>query len=186
MLRGEYDWIGAGYKRPPMTRTGEYYIPVKELLRAGGWSVTSRKPRAYLRSKYFKERLAYHMQRLDGGFRKVLAEMTDNGKALEELSKALFASLMRDLGDPERSQRISFRDRAILFKEVTQLQAAIRGDATTRGLPRGPNVTNVLNIMAANMPDEEFKALEKKLGVALDRSKDIVEGVLEVADIEEE
>ena len=100
IYRGEFDWSGTQWenaKHPPRHNDGSPRAPVEILLKAGGWAITNTSALSYLSMDYFDKRFAWHMQRMDGGFRQALAELTEDGDALQQLNGALFASLMDDL-----------------------------------------------------------------------------------------
>lgn len=80
-----------------------------------------------------EERIAFHRQRLDEGYRGALAKLTDDGNALVVMSNKLYESLWWDLNDPETCQSIPFRERAKFFEVLTKMEASIKGDVTTQG-----------------------------------------------------
>lgn len=80
-----------------------------------------------------EERIAYHRQRLDEGYRGALAKLTDDGNALMVMSNKLYESLWWDLNDAETRSKIPFRERAHFFEVLTKMEASIKGDVTTRG-----------------------------------------------------
>lgn len=98
----------------------------------------------------YEERLAFHRQRLDGGYRQALAELTDDGKALQVMSKKLYESLWWDLNDEETVRKIPFKDKAKFFEVLTKMEASIKGDVNTSGEDKlHPNVV----IQNINVPE---------------------------------
>ena len=79
-----------------------------------------------------QERIAYHRQRLDTGYRKALATLTQDGNALSVMSSKLYESLWWDLNDEETCKRIPFKERARFFEILTKMEASIKGDITTQ------------------------------------------------------
>jgi len=79
-----------------------------------------------------QERMAYHRQRLDDGYRGALAKLTNDGSALVVMSSKLYESLWWDLNDPETCAKIPFRERAKFFEVLTKMEAGIKGDVTTQ------------------------------------------------------
>ena len=185
---GQFDWSKTDLwqgKGTPKHNDGTPRAPVKVLLEAGGWNPNSNDAISHLKTNYFEERYAFHMQRMDGGFKKALAELTDGGNALAMLSTNLWESLMADLQDPERAKRIPFRDRATLYEKVTEMQAKLKGDASTRNRS-SVTIGNVLNVMSESMPEDQFRNMANRLERVHDDVVDIVEGVIVVADAEDE
>lgn len=186
IVRGEFDWTGTEWegKNPPRHKDGTLRAPTRVLLKAGGWAETNNTALANLKVPYFEERYAYHMQRLDGGFKQALAELTDDGKALSLLSAKLFDSLMADLNDEERAKRISFRDRAMLYEKVTEMEAKMKGDAKTRKTPtQGMSIGGIVQVINTHAGDTpEGKSILEGLHAAHSEVSDIIEGVVEVAD----
>jgi len=185
---GQFDWSKTTQwqgKSLPQHVDGTPRAPIKVLLEAGGWNPKSGDAFRHLKTEYFEERYAYHMQRMDGGFKKALAELTDGGNALSTLSTHLWESLIEDLRDPERARRIPFRDRATLYEKVTEMQAKLKGDASTRNRS-SVTIGNVLNVMSDSMGEDEFRNMANRLERVHDDVVDIVEGVIVVADSEED
>lgn len=133
---------------------GSYRAPMVDVLEAGGYSRKSNSARKLFKHPYFLKRLAIHRQRLDGGFQKALAELTDGGRDLTTLTSKLFETLLLDLADPEVRDKIPFRDRSRLYHDLTKLHAATKGSSET---PRRPTATttNILAIMGDGRMDEE-------------------------------
>lgn len=184
ITRGEFDWTGTEWegKKPPRHNDGSYRAPVKVLLRAGGWSETNTSALKNLSCAYFNERFHYHMQRLDGGFKKALAEITGDGKALELLSAKLYDSLMADLEDEERARRIPFKDRANLYQTLTEMDAKLKGDSGSRH-QSGPSIGGIVQVINNNVGDSpEGRKMLDDLAHVHEDVMDIVEGVVEVAD----
>jgi len=97
-----------------------------------------------------EERLAYHRQRLDGGYREALANLTGDGNALAVMSNKLYESLWWDLNDEETRKAIPFRERAKFFEVLTKMEASIKGDVATQAKERlHPSVV----IQTINVPD---------------------------------
>jgi hypothetical protein len=99
--------------------------------------------------EYLQRRLAVHRQRLAGGYEEELAKLTEDGNALTEMSATLYRTLMDDLTDPDRAKDISFKDRAALYRDVTRLEAQLKGDSSTRGpqpVIKANNVIGTLNL----------------------------------------
>lgn len=163
--------------KPKFTTEDGMQVPrvvKKEAMEYGGYKMPSQNAFTHIFSEkgewrpYFLERLRWHRQRLSGGYRKALAELTDGGTALTEMSAKLWESLMYDLSDPDKAGKISFRDRAALYRDVTKLNAALIGEADSRrGPPRvsGPSVLNVINLPAAvaQKAQENLEVIEGEL-----------------------
>jgi hypothetical protein len=187
ILRGEYDWTGTRWegKKPnelPRHLDGSPRAPVELLLKAGGWAPTNTSAFKNFSHPYFEERFNYHMQRLDGGFRQALAELTGDGTSLSKLSELTYNSLVADLQDPERAKRIPFKDRAMLYEKVTELDAKLKGDAKTRGQgPKGLNIGSITQIVNQNMDPDDAQRMVEGLNSAHADVVDIIEGVVEVA-----
>lgn len=174
MLNGTWDW---GDRKPPRHNDGSFRAPVRDVMIAGGWNPNSHDPQKYLKSREFAEALKREQMRLDGGFKKVLAEMTQGGSDLHNLSAALWESLMEDMADPERRRRIPFRDRSKLYTELTQMIAKAEGDANTRG-GIGKNLeAEFLENLKENTDEVRFREVALKLKQNLDEAQEVVEGV---------
>jgi hypothetical protein len=184
IVRGEYDWTGTEWegKKLPRHKDGTYRAPVKVLLKEGGWAESNTTALKNLSCAYFNERFHYHMQRLDGGFRQALAEITGDGKALELLSTKLYESLMADLQDEERARRIPFKDRANLYQTLTEMDAKLKGDSASRNR-QGPSIGGIVQVINNNVGDSpEGRQMLSDLAHVHEDVLDIVEGVVEVAD----
>lgn len=113
---------------------------------------------------YFTERLNWHRQRISGGFRKALAELTDDGSALNTMSAKLFESLMYELNDPELAKKIPFRERAALYRDVTKLAAQVKGESETRHKPQVTQPSVMVGIIN-KLPEGVAKKAQDKLEV---------------------
>ena len=139
MERGLYEWPDGKQRYRMVEGMREYRAVQSEAMRYAWGSVGSAtytlvfNNEDSLHHQFYEERLSYHRRRLEGGYTEALAELTDGGDALKKLSVALYDSLMDELSDPERSKEISFRDRATLYRDVTKLEAGLKGDAATKG-----------------------------------------------------
>lgn len=97
-----------------------------------------------------QERIAFHRQRLDEGYRQALATLTDDGNALAIMSDKLYQSLWWDLNDEETCRSIPFKERARFFEVLTKMEASVKGDVTTQADRRlRPSVV----IQQINVPD---------------------------------
>ena len=113
---------------------------------------------------YFQERYNWHKQRLSGGFRKALAELTEGGGALETMSAKLYESLMYELNDPELAKKIPFRERAALYRDVTKLAAQVKGESETRHKPQVTQPSVMVGIIN-KLPEGVAKKAQDKLEV---------------------
>jgi hypothetical protein len=114
--------------------------------------------------KYYRERLAWHRQRLSGGYRQALAELTDGGGALRNLSKQAYEAIMYKLADPEKaSKEFSLKDLTAVYLGTTKLEASIGGEANTRrgGVKELPDV-NVVNVISTSLPEDYAKRIADK------------------------
>jgi len=181
MLAGDWDW---GERTVPRHNDGTLRAPIIDVMIAAGWSAKSSNSRKYLKTELFYTRLAYHRQRMEGGYKAELAKLTDNGDALKRLSEAAFESLLADLQDPDRSQRIPFKDRAKLYTDALNIEAKIKGDVKTRpGIGPAPSVVqNVLNVMESNMDPARFERMKDRFDAAHRKALDDVEGVIVVSE----
>lgn len=99
---------------------------------------------------YLEERLAFHRQRLEGGYQEALAVLTNDGNALKVMSDKLYESLWYDLNDPISCAQIPFRERAKLFEVLVKMEASIKGDVATKGKEQlHPSVI----VQQINVPD---------------------------------
>jgi hypothetical protein len=99
---------------------------------------------------------------LDGGYRQALAELTDDGKALQVMSKKLYESLWWDLNDEETVRKIPFKDKAKFFEVLTKMEASIKGDVNTRGQDKlHPNVV----IQNINVPESVKKQMMEQYDI---------------------
>lgn len=96
--------------------------------------------------QYYTERLGWHRQRLSGGFKQALAEITDGGTALRDLSAAAYTVLMQQLTDPDAYKRIKPDAIAKIYLESTKLDAQLKGEADTRR-PANKQLPSVLNVI---------------------------------------
>lgn len=106
-----------------------------------------------------EERIAYHRQRLDSGYRKALAELTGDGKALEVMSAKVYESLWWDLNDPETCRKIPFRDRVKFFEILAKLDASIKGDVMTKPSSLKPSVV----IQNINVPESVKQRMVERM-----------------------
>lgn len=169
---GRYEWPDGKEKYSRDESGIRVYRVVKQEAQRYGWGMedvhqVGRKTHQDIFSeegkyhKLYEERLTHHRMRLHEGYVGELAKLTDNGNALTQLSDKLYASLMDDLSDPESVKKISFRDRAFLYKEVTKLDAHVRGDAGTSGPQPVINANNVIGTL--NLPDSVQGGVMAKL-----------------------
>lgn len=176
---GIFDWAGTEWehKKPPRHNDGTPRAPIKILLKAGDWSENNGVAAKYFQGEYFKERYAFHMMRLDGGYKQALAEITKDGTALSQLSEGLFQSLMADLQDEDRARKIPFRDRYDFYVKVTDLQSKLKGDAATR---HRSNIS--IGALLINAKDEmepgEYERRVAELDRVSEDVSDIVDGVI--------
>ncbi len=114
--------------------------------------------------EYYTERLGWHRQRLEGGYRQALAELTDGGSALQHLSKLAYEALVFKLADTEKAAKsFSVKDLTALYVNTTKLEASIKGDTQTRReQPRLPDV-NVVAVM--NLPSDVRERIEAERAV---------------------
>jgi hypothetical protein len=170
MERGEFDFSD-GKKRWTVDEDGNRVprIVQGEALVYGGYAPVSNAANFIFRygdkhpyRKYLLERLDFHRRRLEGGFAKQLAEITDGGDALRQLSAKSYEVLMAQLSDPEASEKIKPADLIKLYVESTKLEASIKGDQSTRHVSqRAPAVMNVINLPEGYTPkghDDYVKA----------------------------
>jgi len=167
MERGEWDWsdgkkhwsTDGGVRRPRVSKA--------EALRHVWGTVYNQLysdifPEKGRLHPIYEERLAFHRQRLDGGYRQALAELTDDGKALQVMSKKLYESLWWDLNDEETVRKIPFKDKAKFFEVLTKMEASIKGDVNTRGQERlHPNVV----IQNINVPENVKKQMMEQFDI---------------------
>jgi len=154
MERGEYQFEDG--KQHFTTEDGMQVPRVikNEAMRYGGYKGPSRNAWSHIFSEggtwrpYFLERLRWHRQRLAGGFRQQLAELTEDGSALRDLSAAAYEVIMQQLKDPEAYKKIKPDTVAKIYLESTKLEAAVKGDVDTkRHHPiSAPQVMNVINL----------------------------------------
>lgn len=134
VLNGVWDW---GDEKVPRHRDGTYRCPKNWLIEQMGWR-DSDSARARLHTTYWRDALARSMHRFDKGYSQELGFITKEGALPAALSQLTYDSLIADLSDPDRAQRISFRDRVALWKASTEMAAKVEGDTRTKG---GMNLT---------------------------------------------
>jgi len=133
--------------------------------------------------QWYQERLIHHRMVLDGGYKKELAELTDNGVNLSVLRGLAYASLISDLEDPDTAREIPFRDRQRLYVEITKMEADAHGDAKTQG---HFTQNNVLAIIGSKINDPLVRAeLADGVSAALGAATDEVENIIEAAHVYE-
>lgn len=172
MERGEFEfpdgkqhWTTVAGKREPR-------VIKKEALAYAGYARESQSVWANIWDEdgpwhaYYVERLAWHRQRLSGGYRQALAELTDGGGALRALSKQAYEAIMYKLKEPEKAAKeFSLKDLARLYLDSTKLEAQLSGEASTRrdGAPQLPDV-NVVNVIGANLPNDVAARISEQRG----------------------
>lgn len=130
--------------------------------------------------EYFQKRVSFHMARMAGGYRKELAELTNNGVDLFKLRVAAFDSLLYDLENDACS--IPFKDRAKLYVDVTRLEAEVKGDDSTVGL-KGTVMNTIVNNFGNPVQAQRFldKIAEKTAAYEMQ-----AEDILVVGEVDEQ
>jgi hypothetical protein len=105
----------------------------------------------------------WHRQRLSGGFKQALAELTDGGGALRHLNKLAYEAICYKMKDPERAAKeFSLKDLAALYLNSAKLDAQIRGDASTRREGARELQPSVINEISVNLPEGYIEKMKEK------------------------
>lgn len=187
MLEGVYDW---GDRSVPRHQDGTLRAPMAELLELCWGNRTQDKAYTYFRSHYFHERLALERQRIDGGFHKALAELTDKmgGESfLMHLSGRALELLDERLNDPNAQHKFSNRDLLAIGQFGITLQAKISGDTGTRGEvgPHSGLHASLLQTMERMDPNTTAE-MTLKLRKATEEAQQVADGMLLTAECVEE
>lgn len=182
MERGEFEfpdgkqhWTTANGKREPR-------VVKKAALVYGGYAAESQSAWANIWNEdgdwhaYYRERLVWHRQRLSGGFKQALAELTEGGGALRHLNKLAYEALVYKLKEPEKAAKeFSLRDLKDLYLNSTKLEAQLHGEASTRR--EGPKELqpSVINEISLNLPESYLDRMREK-------EAELIEGEVEEAD----
>ena len=99
MERGEFEFSDGKPKYTTVNGLREPRVVKKEALVAGGYASESQSAWANIWNEdgrwhaYYRERLVWHRQRLSGGYKQALAELTDGGGALKHLSGLAYEAI---------------------------------------------------------------------------------------------
>jgi len=182
MLEGVYDW---GDRPVPRHNDGTLRAPIAEIMELVWGKRDLDKAYRYFRTRYFHERLALERQRIDGGFHKALAELTDKmgGESfLMRLSGRALELLDERLHDPNAQHKFSNRDLLAIGQFGLTLQAKIQGDTSTRG-----GVGNQSSLHAAllktmeKMDPNTTAEMTLKLRKATEEAQQAANGILTIA-----
>ena len=129
---------------------------------------------------YYRERLAWHRQRLSGGYRQALAELTEGGGALRQLSKQAYEALMYKLKEPEKAAKeFSLKDLTKLYLDSTKLEASLNGEASTRREGPAEIQPSVLINIGSSLPEGYAERLaEQQQGYIESTAEEVVEGAV--------
>ena len=170
MERGEFEFPDGKERWSTLNGKREPRVVKTEALVAGGYARESSSVWSKIFPddgdwhSYYHERLAWHRQRLSGGYRQALAELTDGGGALKALSKVTYEAIMYKLKEPEKAAKeFSLKDLTKLYIDSTKLEASLAGEAGTRrgGAPELPDI-NVVNVIGASLPEGYAEKLEEQ------------------------